>query len=70
MTVSTAPDVDEESHASRIVPMARSAGRILVAVVGAIVIFGAFMELKGVDPISAYRDMWDSEEADESECAL
>jgi simple sugar transport system permease protein len=35
-------------------------GRTLVAVAGAIVIFGAFMKLKGVDPVTAYRDMWDS----------
>jgi simple sugar transport system permease protein len=35
-------------------------GRTMVAVAGAIVIFGAFMKLKGVDPVTAYRDMWDS----------
>ena len=27
---------------------------------GAIVIFGVFMELKGANPIDAYRSMWDS----------
>jgi ABC-type uncharacterized transport system permease subunit len=35
-------------------------GRTMVAVAGAIVIFGAFMKLKGVDPVTAYRDMWNS----------
>ncbi|MET0920769.1 MAG: ABC transporter permease [Acidimicrobiia bacterium] len=35
-------------------------GRTLVAVGGAIVIFGAFMQMKGANPIDAYRSMWES----------
>ncbi len=38
----------------------RNAGRVLLALAGAIVIFGVFMKIKGVDPVTAYRDMWDS----------
>ncbi|MET0896204.1 MAG: ABC transporter permease [Acidimicrobiia bacterium] len=40
--------------------LARGLGRTLVAVGGAIVIFGAFMQMKGANPIDAYRDMWQS----------
>jgi len=40
--------------------IAKGAGRTAAAVAGAIVIFGAFMLLKGVDPIDAYRSMWES----------
>ncbi len=38
----------------------KGVGRTFIAVAGAIVIFGAFMKIKGVDPVTAYRDMWDS----------
>ena len=40
--------------------LARGMGRTVLAVAGAIVIFGAFMQLKGANPIDAYRSMWDS----------
>lgn len=40
--------------------LARGIGRTLVAVGGAIVIFGAFMQMKGANPIDAYRSMWES----------
>lgn len=42
---------------SRGAAMARSAGRIAAAIAGALVIFGFFTMLKGVNPITAYRDM-------------
>ena len=38
----------------------KGVGRTLVAVGGAIVIFGAFMQMKGANPVDAYRDMWQS----------
>jgi ABC-type uncharacterized transport system permease subunit len=40
--------------------LARGIGRTLVAVGGAIVIFGAFIQMKGANPIDTYRDMWQS----------
>jgi ABC-type uncharacterized transport system permease subunit len=45
---------------SRWAGIAKGAGRTLVAIAGAIVVFGAFMLVKGVDPIDAYRSMWES----------
>jgi general nucleoside transport system permease protein len=55
---------DEEDDTPRRGPnwgrVGRTLGRTLLAVGGAIVIFGAFMKLKGADPIDAYRDMWQS----------
>jgi simple sugar transport system permease protein len=48
------------ASSSRLIPIARGVGRAALAVLGAVVIFGAFMKLKGADPITAYRDMWDS----------
>ncbi len=55
-----APEAPEISRSSRWLGVARGLGRTLVAVAGAIVIFGVFMKIKGVDPITAYRDMWES----------
>jgi ABC-type uncharacterized transport system permease subunit len=54
------PEAPEVSRSSRWLAVARGLGRTLVAVAGAIVIFGVFMKIKGVDPVTAYRDMWDS----------
>ncbi|MEA3215597.1 MAG: ral nucleoside transport system permease protein [Acidimicrobiia bacterium] len=34
--------------------------RWTLAILGALVIFGAFMAMKGVDPLQAYREMWHS----------
>jgi simple sugar transport system permease protein len=45
---------------SRWAGIAKGAGRTAVAIAGAIVVFGAFMLVKGVDPIDAYRSMWES----------
>jgi len=39
---------------------ARTAGRWVVALGGALVVFGAFMSVKGADPLAAYADMWTS----------
>jgi simple sugar transport system permease protein len=73
MTATTAPtgppglgapteptDPADPSRSSRGAAIARGLGRAVVAVAGAVVIFGVFMKLKGADPIAAYRDMWDS----------
>jgi simple sugar transport system permease protein len=49
-----------DERREHVLHLLRNAGRVLIALFGAIVIFGAFMKLKGVDPISAYRAMWDS----------
>jgi len=56
----TAGTVPEPIGPPRALVVARGVGRTIVAVLGAIVIFGVFMKLKGADPISAYRDMWQS----------
>lgn len=40
--------------------LGRAAGRWVVAVLGALVIFGVFMAVKGVAPIDAYRSMFTS----------
>jgi simple sugar transport system permease protein len=45
---------------NRWIGIARGVGRTAIAVLGAIVIFGVFMKVKGANPIDAYRDMWDS----------
>jgi simple sugar transport system permease protein len=52
--------VAEPRSTNRWLGIARGLGRTLLAVLGAIVIFGAFMKIKGANPIDAYRDMWDS----------
>lgn len=49
-----------DERRARALQLLRNVGRMLLALLGAIVIFGAFMKIKGADPISAYRDMWDS----------
>jgi len=55
------PEDDDEARAGiDWSKLGRGAGRMLVAVGGAIVIFGAFMQMKGANPIDAYRDMWQS----------
>jgi simple sugar transport system permease protein len=58
----TAPALasDATGGGSRWPGIAQGIGRTVVAVVGAIVVFGAFMLVKGTDPIAAYRSMWDS----------
>ena len=67
MTATTAPEstapestAPESTAPNRWLGIARGVGRTLLAILGAIVIFGAFMKLKGVNPIDAYRSMWDS----------
>jgi ABC-type uncharacterized transport system permease subunit len=45
---------------ARVPPPVRTIGRWVVAIVGALVMFGAFMAIKGVNPFSAYADMWRS----------
>ncbi|MBI3256592.1 MAG: hypothetical protein HYZ59_02260, partial [Actinobacteria bacterium] len=40
--------------------LARRVGGWVVAYLGALAVFGAFMALKGVNPLVAYRDMFDS----------
>src|SRR6478735_6312526 len=40
--------------------MLRATGRWVVAIGGALVIFGAFMSIKGVNPITAYSEMFRS----------
>lgn len=41
-------------------PFAQTLVRWIVAVGGALVIFGVFMQLKGANPVAAYADMWRS----------
>ena len=53
MTLSMRDGVDPNS-------VARASGRWFVALGGALVIFGAFMLVKGVNPLEAYGDMWSS----------
>ena len=65
MTTVAAPEPqvappEPQATPPRAMTIARGLGRTAVAVLGAIVIFGVFMKLKGADPFTAYRDMWDS----------
>jgi ABC-type uncharacterized transport system permease subunit len=56
-----APDVTEEvAERSRWEAAARGTGRWLIALGGAVVIFGALMVSKGVAPLDAYRSMFES----------
>ncbi len=49
-----------ERHASRWRRLAAGSGQVVVAVVGAFVIFGAFMLARGTNPFDAYGSMWSS----------
>lgn len=46
------------SEPSPLVGWARTTGRVALALAGALVIFGAFTAMKGVNPITAYREMF------------
>jgi ABC-type uncharacterized transport system permease subunit len=66
MTVETPPVVEPPAPdpvagatgASVMMRRLRGAGRIVVAIFGALAIFGVFMATKGANPLQAYRDMF------------
>jgi simple sugar transport system permease protein len=60
MTAATTPTPGSSPAAGPVWGAARGVGRWVVAVGGALVVFGAFMAVKGVAPIEAYREMFTS----------
>ncbi len=56
----TAASIDGGTDGGRALGAAKGVGRWVVALGGAVVIFGALMLSKGVAPIDAYQSMWSS----------
>jgi simple sugar transport system permease protein len=56
MTTISAPSIVPGKGAKA----AKATGRWVVAIGGALVVFGSFMLVKGVNPFTAYTDMWSS----------
>jgi ABC-type uncharacterized transport system permease subunit len=65
VTVDLQPAVPERARV-----VAAAAGRWIVALGGAVVIFGALMAFKGASPLEAYRSMWTSLTTDTSIAAV
>jgi hypothetical protein len=61
--VTPAPPVDDDTGTGRRVDwvsVGRSTGRFVLAILGALALFGVFMWAKGVNPFGAYQKMFSS----------